>query len=155
MAGVTSEQTKSQGHGMRAALAILALLAGVTAYAISERRATPAEPSDARPAAVESRSLRFVDKSDGSVDIVDADTGKLVHVLPSGVDGAGFIRSFMRGLARERRKVDQGGESPFTLMRTTDGHLTLEDPTTGRRIALAAFGSTNAQSFAALLKGKE
>ena len=70
-------------------------------------------------------------------------------VLAPGTNG--FARGVLRGLARERRRSDIGMEPPFRLARWSDGRLTLEDPTTGRRIELGAFGPTNAEVFAALM----
>ena len=43
-------------------------------------------------------------------------------------------------------------DPPFRLARWSDGRLTLEDPTTGRRIELGAFGPTNAEVFAELMQ---
>ena len=40
---------------------------------------------------------------------------------------------------------------PSELIGRADGRLTLEDPTTGRRVDLESFGPTNAGVFAQLL----
>jgi putative photosynthetic complex assembly protein len=63
----------------------------------------------------------------------------------------GFVRGVLRGLARERRLNDVGAQPPFQLTRWSDGRLSLDDPATGRRIDLVAFGPTNAGAFAQLL----
>ncbi|HTO46294.1 MAG TPA: photosynthetic complex assembly protein PuhC [Burkholderiales bacterium] len=100
-------------------------------------------------AAVTVRDLRFDDRADGAVVVHDAHTGELVEVVQPGTNG--FLRGALRGLARERRARGIGSEPPFRLAAGADGRLTLEDPSTGRRIALEAFGPTNAGAFARLL----
>jgi putative photosynthetic complex assembly protein len=100
---------------------------------------------------VESRDLRFVDRSDGAVVISEAETGRVVDVASPGTNG--FLRSTMRGLARDRKRRDLGTEVPFRLTRWADGRLSLQDEATGRSIDLGAFGPTNAAVFAHLMTG--
>jgi putative photosynthetic complex assembly protein len=100
-------------------------------------------------ALVESRPLRFEDMRDGSIRVTDARTGQVAASVEPGTNG--FIRGTLRGLARERKRQGIGIEPPFMLTRWADGRLSLEDPTTGRVIALDAFGSTNGEAFAQLL----
>jgi putative photosynthetic complex assembly protein len=90
-----------------------------------------------------------VEDRDGSVVIRDAADETLIAVLPPGTNG--FIRSVLRGFARDRRMHGVGEEPPFVLTRWSDGRLTLDDPTTGREVYLEAFGPTNAQAFARLM----
>ena len=52
----------------------------------------------------------------------------------------GFLRATMRGLARQRLRQDADHEIPFRLTAGPTGGLTLEDPTTGRRVEMEAFG---------------
>ena len=99
--------------------------------------------------ATSQRELRFEDRSDGGVSVIDATTGRVSQVLAPGQDG--FVRATMRTLARERKRRDIGPEVPFVLRTHADGRLTLEDPALGRRIDLEAFGPTNAGAFARLL----
>jgi len=99
--------------------------------------------------AVAARDLRFEDRPDGSVNVIDAHDGKVVTVLAPGTNG--FLRATLRGLARERRIEDAGKTTPFRLTGYADGRLTLEDPDTGRRIDLEAFGQTNLSVFVRLL----
>ncbi len=99
--------------------------------------------------AVEMRELRFADQADGSVAVHLASDGTMVEVIEPGTNG--FMRSVMRGLARERRMHGIGAEPPFVVARRADGRLSLEDSATGRRIELDAFGPTNAGAFARLL----
>lgn len=105
---------------------------------------------DQRPApAVQERQLRFEDRPDGSIAITDGRTGELV----SSVQGEqGFVRGALRALARERKARGLGSEQPFQLMVRADGGLTLYDPVTSQRVDLEAFGPTNAENFAKLLK---
>lgn len=101
-------------------------------------------------APLRSRELRFVDQPDGGVRIEDTGTGQVASTIVPG-EKTGFIRGVMRGLARERRMRGIGSRPPFTLTEWRDGELSLTDSVTGRSIELAAFGSTNRASFAALL----
>ncbi len=105
---------------------------------------------DQRPApATQERQLRFEDRADGSIAITDARTGEVV----TSVQGEqGFVRGALRALTRERKARGLGSEQAFQLMVRTDGGLTLYDPATSQRVDLEAFGPTNAQNFARLLK---
>jgi putative photosynthetic complex assembly protein len=95
------------------------------------------------------RMLQFDDGPDGSVLILDAGSREVLARFP--VAEGGFVRGTLRALARERRQGDQGREQPFRLAAWRDGQLTLDDVTTGRRVDLTAFGSTNSGTFARLL----
>ncbi len=99
--------------------------------------------------AVESSDLHFADRGDGAVVISEARSGRVVDVISPGTNG--FLRSVMRGLARDRKRQDLGAEPAFRLTRWSDGRLSLEDEATGRRIDLGAFGPTNAGVFAHVL----
>ena len=98
--------------------------------------------------AVETLTLRFVDQPDGSVAVRDAVDGSTFYVVQPGAYG--FIRSTVRGLARERRRADLGESTPFTLTRWSDGTVSLEDASTSRRVNLDAFGHDNVRAFAQL-----
>lgn len=95
------------------------------------------------------RELRFADRRDGGIDVFDGRDGRVVSLVPPATNG--FLRGVLRGLARERRRSDIGAEIPFRLVRTADGRLSLDDPSTGRRVALEVFGQDNYQIFADLL----
>ena len=101
---------------------------------------------------IDSRALRFEDRDDGGVGIFDPASNALVEIAPPGTNG--FLRATLRGLARERRAVGAGPEAPFRLTHWADGRLTLDDPSTGRRVEMVAFGETNAEVFARLLDAK-
>lgn len=95
------------------------------------------------------REMRFVDRADGGIDILDAAEASAFAALAPGEDG--FARATLRGLVRDRKRADIGPDIPFRLSQWSDGRLVLEDPATGRRIDLRAFGATNADAFARLL----
>jgi putative photosynthetic complex assembly protein len=101
---------------------------------------------DAAPVA--QRSLRFEDRPNGSVAVLDAASGRQIESVHG---EAGFLRGALRAMARERRKQGLGAEQPFELIARADGRLTLADPATGERIDLESFGPTNAGVFARLL----
>jgi putative photosynthetic complex assembly protein len=88
--------------------------------------------------------VRFVDLPDGSVQVQEARSGAVIDTL---VGEAGFVRSTVRGLANARKHQGLGAQIPFELVRRPDGGINFEDPATGRKISLEAFGSTNAAAF--------
>ncbi len=95
------------------------------------------------------RELRFVDRADGSVAVLEPADGSVIEILPAGTNG--FLRGVLRGLARDRKLSGLDDGPPFRLIRWTDGRLSLDDPTTGRRVDLGAFGRGNAEAFARLV----
>jgi putative photosynthetic complex assembly protein len=105
-------------------------------------------PAPMTAATVEVRELRFEDRPDGSIAILDT-AGGLVDTVAPGENG--FLRGTMRGMARERKRNGHGSELPFQLIGHADGRLTLEDPTTGRTVDLGSFGPTNAAVFMRLM----
>lgn len=98
---------------------------------------------------VQARDLLFKDGPNGSVVVVDVQTGGIVETIESGQGG--FERGVLRSLARERRTHALEKETPFKLVRRADGSLSIEDPSTGRRVELDAFGTTNVKSFSRLV----
>jgi putative photosynthetic complex assembly protein len=97
---------------------------------------------------VATRLLRFEDRPDGSIAVIDAASGRTLEQLRG---EQGFMRGALRALTRERRMRELGPQQPFELAARADGRLTLVDPATGARIDLEAFGPTNAGVFARLL----
>lgn len=85
----------------------------------------------------------------GDVPVMDAETGEVLVVLEPGQGG--FLRGAIRPLSRERRIRNADPADPYRLTRWSDGRLTLHDPISDLRLDLAAYGATNAASFAALL----
>ena len=139
---------RAKSIALRPPLFAAALLLGATVVSAGAARMTglgAQQAPMARPVAA--LDLRFVDRADGAVAVLDAGDGHLVHLVAPGGDG--FIRGTLRGLVRERKRADVDDRPPFRLTRWSDGTLTLEDDATGRRIDLDAFGPTNAGAFAA------
>lgn len=128
------------GAGALAAIALIAAAAG--------RRQALAHPAEVSPP-VATRALLFEDAPDGAVLVREAGTHSLVARLAVGEGG--FVRGTLRGLARQRHRAGIGAEVPFTLSRTADGRIALDDASTGSHVDLTAFGPTNAASFARLL----
>ena len=130
-----------------AACAVLALttLVGVSVVRITGVGAALSEV----PPVVQERSVRFADRVDGGITVLDARNGAVIGDVAPGTNG--FLRSAMRGLVRERKREGIGPQLPFELVIRADQRLTLEDPGTGRRIDLRSFGPTNAGVFEHLL----
>ena len=111
-------------------------------------RITGNGPDQRAAAAVAERTLRFEDRSDGGVAVIDGQSGQLVAVLRG---EQGFVRGTLRALTRERHSRGIGNGPPFTLTAYVDHRLALKDPSTGARIDLEAFGPTNMAEFARFL----
>ncbi|TVP55531.1 MAG: photosynthetic complex assembly protein PuhC [Gemmatimonadales bacterium] len=86
---------------------------------------------------------------DGIIRIRDGSSAMLLVQLEPGEGG--FLRGAVRPLNRERMTARFSPEDPYRLVQWSDGALTLDDPLTGVRLDLYAFGHTNAGAFAALL----
>lgn len=124
---------------------VLSCLVGVSAVRLSGMSAM--QQADA--ATLSTRQLRFEDRDDGGIAVLDAGNGALLTTVAPGTNG--FLRSTMRGLVRERKRQGIGPELPFDLLGRVDGRLTLVDPGTHRRVDLESFGTTNSAVFARLL----
>jgi putative photosynthetic complex assembly protein len=139
----TAQSTIPKGLLVMIGCTLLATLVAVAAVRMSGINIRePDAPS------VQVRELRFEDKPNGNVAVIDALTNKEVQTISG---EAGFVRSALRGLARERKRVGVGAEKPFELIARSDGRLTLRDPVTDRRIDLESFGAENAANFAQML----
>ena len=103
--------------------------------------------------AVATRDLRFEDRADRGINVVDARTGALVETIAPKTGG--FLRGAMRGLLYDVRygphRSDRAPDYAFRLTRWADGRLSLEDQVSHRRLELEAFGSTNEAVFAKFL----
>lgn len=145
-----NQQVNEAGGVPRGILVAAALLIGTALVATATARfgdvGTTRMPA---ASAVSVAQLYFNDRADGGIDVRNAVNGALIEDVEPGTNG--FLRSTMRGLARERNRSDIGREQPFALTRWSDGTLSLEDPATGRRINLEAFGATNSAVFARLM----
>ena len=129
-------------------LGVAALLAVTLGGAGVSRIQGGPTPTPTTVAAI-ARDITFADRQDGALVATNAANGAVVGVVEPGTNG--FLRATMRGLARQRMLQGVGRDAAFRLTAWRDGRLTLEDPTTNRRIDLEAFGPTNAGAFAALL----
>ncbi len=132
------------GAGALIALSLLSVgLVRLTGNGPDQRRA-----ADLAAGASFERALRFEDRPDGSIAVVDANSGTAVASFEG---EQGFVRGALRALARERKSAGLGAEAPFELIARPDGALTLFDPLTGQRIDLGSFGPTHTAAFARLL----
>ena len=111
-------------------------------------RITGNGPDQLAAATVSERLLRFEDRPDGGVAVIDGITGQLLTTVTG---EQGFLRGAIRALARDRAARKIGAEQPFKLISRTDGRLTLFDPVSGQRVDLESFGPTNAGVFAPFL----
>jgi putative photosynthetic complex assembly protein len=139
----TIEQPIPRGALIAVGLLLATLLAGVAAVRISG-----IDMREPDAGTVVSRTLRFEDRADGGISVIDATSGREVAT----VNGEqGFMRGALRALARERKLRGLGSEQPFELLGREDGRLTLRDTATGQRIDLESFGPTNAAVFVRLM----
>ena len=100
------------------------------------------------PAPSAERALRFQDRPDGGISVIDVATQRELAVIQG---EQGFVRGSLRALTRERKARELGPDQPFELIAQADGRLTLHDPATGRRVELESFGPSNSANFARLL----
>jgi len=94
---------------------------------------------------VQRLSLRFEDRRDGGISVIAPESGAIIGVVPAGTDG--FVRTVLRSLAFDRKRHRVGSGPAFIIAKWADGHSTIDDPATGRRVDLAAFGAANMQAF--------
>jgi len=110
---------------------------------------TQVDELEMRGELIDQANLHFVDQENGDVIVVDADNNHTLHRLTIGEGG--FMRSVVRGLARERRATGHGPEVPFQLAVWQTGLVSLIDPVTQRTVELSAFGPDNVMAFTQLL----
>lgn len=99
---------------------------------------------------VQTLALRFEDQPDGGVIVRRAGDGATIYRVAPETNG--FMRQVLRGLVRDRRHSDIGDAQPFVLTAWSDGRVSLDDATTGRRVQLEAFGHTNEDAFVQLFQ---
>jgi putative photosynthetic complex assembly protein len=134
----------------RVILAIAGATIALTIVTAAVGRLTGVANSAPTAVPIASRELLFRDQPNGGVAVFDArDTAAPIDMIAPETNG--FLRATMRGLARQRLRQDADREVPFRLTGWADGRLTLEDPTTGRKVEMEAFGITNEEVFAHLL----
>lgn len=100
---------------------------------------------------VQTRELRFADRADGAVVVIDAKSGETVKVIEFGAGG--FVRATLRRMAKVRAAAGIGAEPPFKLVKWENGALSLSDPETGRDAEIHGFGSDHSKVFAEMLEG--
>ena len=135
---------------LRAAAAIVVIAIGAAGFARISGLGRSSLPASAP---VEQRALLFEDRADGAVVVREAVGKAVLDVIQPGAFG--FVRVAMRGMARDRKIHGVGAEYPFMLTRWADHRVTLDDPETGRRLDLAAFGRANGEAFERLLDKKK
>jgi putative photosynthetic complex assembly protein len=131
-----------------ALLAIGALLAASIVGA-GAWRAADLPTREPEAALVQTVELRFEDRADGGVAVIDARSGRTLDVAHG---EQGFLRGTLRGFARERKRRDIGAMAPLELRARADGRVTLADPSTGHRVDLDSFGPVNAAVFTRYMK---
>lgn len=99
------------------------------------------------PAVQWERTLRFEDRPNGDIAVLDATDGREVAHFQG---EQGFLRGTLRALARERQRRGMGPAAPFQLIGHVDGRVTLRDTVTGQHINLESFGPTNSAVFSQL-----
>lgn len=123
-------------------------LIGFSLVSVAVVRLTGSGPDQQPQTAALERPLRFEDRPDGGIAVIDGRTGELITAVHG---EQGFLRGALRALARERKARGLGSAEPFQLIAGNGARLTLVDPVTGQRIDLESFGPTNADAFARLL----
>lgn len=150
---IRTEEREPEIHVPRPILIAAAILiafaitiAGIARHTgYGQVRIDPVDPSGA----LASRDLHFRDLATGAIEVRDARSGEVIHLVEPGTNG--FIRGSLRGLARERRRRGLDAEVPFRVAVSPNGRTTLEDLATGTTIDLLAFGQDNAAAFATLV----
>jgi putative photosynthetic complex assembly protein len=145
-----SSQANVQPFPRGALVAAAGMILLAFAFAITARLTDIGASRLELPPVAETVALKFTDMPNGSVGVLRAADDRLLVALEPGE--AGFVRVVLRGLAHDRAKVGAGPEQPFELSRHADGTLALIDPATGRIVTLSAFGFSNEEAFARLLK---
>jgi putative photosynthetic complex assembly protein len=125
--------------------ALLVFSIGIAALSAEHTRAVAAEGG---APVVRSVDVRFEDRKDGAIAVLDAATGREVSVVPPNSNG--FIRGVLRGMVRGRKLESLGRNGAFRLARHQDGRLSIEDPQTHRLVDLGSFGPTNLAAFETL-----
>jgi len=135
------------GAGSLIAFSLISVgLVRMTGNGPDQLRAAAARGEGPAPSA--ERALRFQDRPDGGISVIDVATNRELAVIQG---EQGFVRGSLRALTRERKARELGPEQPFELIAQADGRLTLHDPATGKRVELESFGPSNSANFSRLL----
>src|SRR5690242_20739248 len=103
----------------------------------------------AHASAVRSQTFRFEDRPDGGISVIASDSGITLGLVPADTDG--FVLTVLRILSFDRQRHGVGAGPVFVIARWSDGHSTIDDPATGRRVDLATFGAANMRAFEHLI----
>lgn len=137
-------------HPPRGLLIACATLVVLAILGVSIVRLTGSyHSSDWRSQSAEQVSFRFADGEAGAILALDSVTGELVYTWAP--EAGGFVRTSLRSMAITRSRDGFGSWPAFTLHRTFNGKMILEDPSTGQWISLDAFGKDNVAQFSKLL----
>ena len=129
--------------GIGLLIVVTLVLAGYSAHQKREQ-ARLEQVNIATSTPVMARLLVFKDGFAGDVDVIDASSGERLKPITG---EAGFARTVLRTLARERIQKWGSPDEPFQLSRTQSDTLELLDPITGLRLDLGAFGPDQAKAF--------
>ena len=145
----SASHSSANSHASSKTVAFLFLL-GFTAIVLGVMwlRDNAAQQSAPQAPQITTRYITFHDTPEGDVAVVDFKTNQRISTVTG---EAGFVRSTLRALNRERKSLGLPGDAAFILTAHSDGRMTLEDPSTTKRIHLESFGPTNAASFAQFL----
>jgi putative photosynthetic complex assembly protein len=136
-------------HSLPLAVKLIGSMLLLILLAIGFARWQGISDKQADAATVWQRDLIFADGPQGTVVVKDAKSQtEIAHFEGE----QGFLRSTLRALVRERKRLNIGPDAPMQLLGRADGRLTLLDPSTQQRIDLEAFGPSNAAVFAGLQK---
>jgi putative photosynthetic complex assembly protein len=139
-----------QGINKPALLAAAAIFAVLSLVVSMNLIGTQTVDLSARRTAVITRPLIFRDAPGGAIAVYDQGASEPFSVLPR--EGNTFMASALRLMGQNRElRTKAGPEAPFALTLWSDGKLSLSDTATGDTLELAAYGPTNAKTFAQLL----
>ncbi len=150
MPGIVAHRASALNWPIGAAALLVVSSLVLVALATIDKAISPLPSSSS---AVATRELRFEDRADGGIDVIDPRTSAVVDVLEPGSHG--FVRGVLRALARGRLVHNIGSGPNFLIIRNADRSMWIEDTATNQRIALNAFGQTNAGAFQRLLPSHE
>ena len=136
-------------HSLPLAVKLIGSMLLLILLAIGFARWQGISDKQADAATVWQRDLIFADGPQGTVVVKDAKNQTEIAQFEG---EQGFLRSTLRALVRERKRLNIGPDAPMQLLGRADGRLTLLDPSTQQRIDLEAFGPSNAAVFAGLQK---
>lgn len=125
------------------------LIAFSLCLAAGSRSVRLGQAAEVAPPARESVQVRFEDRPDGSLAVLEAESRRELSSVAPGTNG--FIRGVLRGMFRNRKLESMSRDATFRLAREANGRLSLEDPESGRRVDLDSFGPTNSAAFGSIL----